>query len=99
MKTEHFNQLTPAETERLAILSEECGESVQIIGKILRHGFDSRNPNDPNGKGNRELLEHELAHIQHMIDRMIRAGDLTLPGIYRAQVQKEESIQKYLHHQ
>ena len=33
-----FNGLTPAEAERLALLMEECGEVVQIIGKVLRHG-------------------------------------------------------------
>ncbi len=32
----HFNELTPAEAERLAYLAEECGEAIQIIGKILR---------------------------------------------------------------
>ena len=35
---DHFNNLTPGEAERLAILAEECGEVIQIIGKILRHG-------------------------------------------------------------
>ena len=35
----NFNQLTPAETERLAILAEECGEVIQAVGKILRHGY------------------------------------------------------------
>lgn len=34
---ENFNGMTPAETERLAILVEECGEVVQIGMKILRH--------------------------------------------------------------
>jgi hypothetical protein len=36
-----FNQLTDAEAERLALLAEECGEVVQVIGKILRHGYES----------------------------------------------------------
>lgn len=46
---EHFNGLTPAEAERLAMLSEECGEVIQIIGKILRHGYDSYHPDDQPG--------------------------------------------------
>lgn len=44
---QHFNGLTPAEAERLALLSEELGEAQQAIGKILRHGYDSSNPVDP----------------------------------------------------
>jgi hypothetical protein len=33
---ENFNKLTPAETERLAWLIEECGEVVKAGSKILR---------------------------------------------------------------
>ena len=40
----NFNKLTAAQTERLAILSEELGEAQQAIGKIMRHGYDSCNP-------------------------------------------------------
>ena len=35
----HFNKLTPAQAERLAILIEECGEVIQAATKILRHGY------------------------------------------------------------
>lgn len=38
------NNLTAAEQERLAILAEEMGEALQIIGKIIRHGYESYNP-------------------------------------------------------
>ena len=34
-----FNELSPAEVERLAILAEEMGEAIQVIGKVLRHGY------------------------------------------------------------
>lgn len=40
----NFNGLSPAETERLALLSEEMGEVQQAIGKILRHGYESIHP-------------------------------------------------------
>ena len=39
--SDHFNGLTPVQAELLALLSDECGELVQIIGKIMRHGLDS----------------------------------------------------------
>lgn len=62
MSNEHFNRLTPAQAERLAMLAEECGEVIQIIGKILRHGYDSHHPNDPRTT-NRELLGRELTDL------------------------------------
>src|SRR5579872_899269 len=37
-------RLTPAQIERLALLAEECGEVMQAVSKILRHGYESRNP-------------------------------------------------------
>ena len=43
MGNETFNTgLTDAQRERLARLLEERGEVQQIIGKVLRHGFDIR---------------------------------------------------------
>lgn len=44
VSTQPFNRLTPAEAERLALLAEECGEAIQAIGKILRHGYESNHP-------------------------------------------------------
>lgn len=40
----HYNELTPEEHERLSLLMEECGEVVQIIGKIFRHGYERYPP-------------------------------------------------------
>ena len=55
------NDLTPAEVERLALLAEEAAEVIQVVGKIIRHGYESTHPNG--GKNNRELLEHELSDL------------------------------------
>jgi len=71
-----MNNLTPAQHERLAILSEECGEVVQAIGKILRHGVDSYSPNDPNRTSNLVLLETELFDVLATINAMVAEGDL-----------------------
>ena len=60
----HFNELTPAQAERLAILMEECGEVVQIIGKILRHGYDSCSPFGHNMETNRQALIRELFDVK-----------------------------------
>lgn len=36
------NNLTDVEIERLGLLAEECGEVLQLVGKILQHGYESR---------------------------------------------------------
>ncbi len=64
------NGLTPAQAERLAMLAEECGEVVQVIGKILRHGYDSRHPNG--GPTNKELLAAELRDVDAVVRAMGR---------------------------
>ena len=65
---DHFNRLSPAEAERLAMLAEECGEVVQVVGKILRHGYDSYHPDQqgmpPEARyTNRQALGHELTDL------------------------------------
>lgn len=77
----NYNKLTPEEIERLAMLSEECGEVVQIVGKILRHGYESRNPFAPAKLGeksptNRELLIGELRDIAAIVRMMENQNDI-----------------------
>lgn len=59
--SEHFNGLAPAEAERLAMLAEECAEVIQIVGKILRHGYNSCHPST--GIRNGYLLGQELRDV------------------------------------
>ena len=93
------NELTDAEVERLAILAEEMGEAQQIIGKILRHGYESYNPVVDTGLTNRRMLEKELGHVQHAIERMSEARDVNDSGILDYSGAKRQSIEKWLHHQ
>lgn len=65
----HFNKLTPAEAERLAMLAEECGEVIQVVGKILRHGYDSYHPVNPR-VSNRDLLAKELRDVNAILMAM-----------------------------
>ncbi len=94
----NFNELTPAETERLAILSEECGEVIQIIGKILRYGYESCNPEGFHPP-NRNLLIQELGDVFSIINLMNLKGDITYSKIEKAAIERTRFIQKYLHHQ
>ena len=75
MKTP-FNELTSAQAERLAILLEEMGEAQQAIGKILRHGYASQNPDVLDGPTNRESLERELGDVAAAMGLMFAANDL-----------------------
>lgn len=67
--TEHFNKLTPAEAERLAMLAEEAGEIIQIVGKILRHGYESNHPENPDWT-NRDLLGKEVTDLVAIVQMM-----------------------------
>jgi NTP pyrophosphatase (non-canonical NTP hydrolase) len=95
----HFNQLGPAEAERLSLLLEECGEVIQIVGKIQRHGYESFNPNDASATTNRALLERELGDLRHALSRMCFSGDVNEREIGKHQESKAKRIGPYLHHQ
>jgi NTP pyrophosphatase (non-canonical NTP hydrolase) len=97
--TNHFNDLTEAEQERLAVLIEECGEVVQIACKILRHGYESVNPITGNPETNRQGLERELGDLGHAVLRMEAAADINSLAIRARTASKSERIKAYLHHQ
>jgi NTP pyrophosphatase (non-canonical NTP hydrolase) len=99
--SEHFNELTPAEAERLACLAEECGEVVQAVGIILRHGFESRNPkgSDDGDPTNRETLERECGDILATLDLLGAARDINTEAMESARTKKHQSRKAYFHHQ
>lgn len=96
-----FNGLSPAEHERLAILSEELGEAQQAIGKILRHGYESSNPDvaPKNRVSNRVMLEKELGDVAFAIAFLGEASDVSRAMIWQYADEKRERIKPYLHHQ
>lgn len=93
----HFNNLDPAEAERLALLLEELGEAQQAIGKILRHGYESCHPDG--GPTNRETLERELGDVRAAEAMLLEAGDLNSAQVQLCSRQKQEKVKRYLHHQ
>ena len=94
----HFNELTPAEAERLALLLEELGETQQAIGKILRHGYHSVNPCAP-GPNNQEALEAELGHVQAAVKMMVDRFDLSPEAIDASCSLKLQTVVQWTHHQ
>lgn len=99
-KTEHFNGLTEGEQERLVILMEECNEVGSIIGKILRHGYESTNPDGDTSITNRVLLTKELGDVMQAIDMLsLKNNDIIYSDIINYKEVKENRPNKYLHHQ
>ena len=99
MSDSSSNELTDAEIERLAILSEELGEAQQCIGKILRHGYESYNPVVDTGMTNRRELERECGDIYEAISMLCHARDISDAAVNRRQAEKHVSIRRWLHHQ
>lgn len=97
MTAPQFNGLTPAEYERLAMLAEEAAEVVQIVGKILRHGYESKHPNSMNGPTNRQMLENEIADFYAIAGVMEDVKDVTVEGEAVRQAIKKK--RRYTHHQ
>ena len=95
------NGLTAASIERLALLSEECGEVIQVIGKILRHGFDSASPvpHEMGQETNRVLLAKEIADLNIIIWGLIEPSkDIEYETYIKKYKEKIERINKYLHY-
>ncbi|HVA92152.1 MAG TPA: hypothetical protein VNL71_20190 [Chloroflexota bacterium] len=92
-----FNKLSHDQAERLALLLEEMGEAQQIIGKILRHGYDSTHPDGV--LTNRDLLENELGDVDAAVQMLTRRGDLSSLNIKTSAFCKLQTVQRYLHHQ
>lgn len=93
------NGLTKADAERLALLLEEMGEAQHAIGKILRHGYESVNPDDLESPTNRQALAHEIGDVLCALDMMVNANDLPRKLIEQRRVEKAERVTRYLHHQ
>ena len=96
---DNFNDLTPAQTERLSILAEECGEVVQIVGKILRHGYDSFNPVSARRESNRSLLARELGDLRWIVSLILDSDDVSKDMVEHFRKSKGERAEQYLHHQ
>ena len=96
--TEHFNKLTSAEAERLAMLAEEAGEIAQMIGKILRHGYESYHPDDNDQVSNRVLLKNEINDFFGVVHGMVLMNDLSPLTFYDADTAWQRKL-KYAHHQ
>lgn len=97
-----FNELSPAEVERLALPVEEMGEVLRMIGKVMRHGYSSSNPllNDDNNDRltNREELQKEVGDLLFALRLMGESRDIDLGKVDAYAESKGNRIWKWMHH-
>lgn len=93
-----MSKLSPAELERLAILAEECAEVVHIIGKIVRHGYESYHPESDSSITNRKLLEKELGDLECAVLLMTQKNDISEDAITAATGEKLLRIENTMHY-
>src|SRR5687767_13493134 len=86
------------EAERLAFLMEELGESLQAMGKIVRHGWLSVDPmmKQQDQTTNRANLERELGNAAAAMALMVEAGDICGEWVIDAATDKLKSVRKWL---
>jgi len=93
------NGLSETEIERLALMTEECGEVLQVIGKILRHGYIATDPNTGAKYDNRAALSREVGDFAYASGLMCEVGDLSVDDVEWASNAKAKRCLNYLHHQ
>ncbi len=91
------NNLSPAEAERLAWIVEECGEILQAIGKIVRHGYESGRPQGMTS--NRQDLEREIGNLLAALLLAEICGDVSSVTIELARDAKFATVGPFLHFQ
>lgn len=89
-----YNNLSPAEIERLALLIEDAGKVVAVAGKAIREGY-----RPPSMYNNREELEEKLGNLGYAIHLMVANGDLCSEKMEESLDIREENISNYLHEQ
>lgn len=93
------NGLSPQECERLALVMEEMAEVSQVIGKILRHGYDSFNPTIPKADTNRLLLAKEIGDVAYALNLLSAAEDVDMVEVSQSFHKKAETFRHWNHHQ
>ena len=88
---DHFNKLTNPEIERLACLLEECGEVIQVIGKIERHGFEHSHPKYGD-RTNRENLALEVGDLLVAIQMILDSKDIDQDKLDEYRILKSKKI-------
>jgi len=92
---EPFNELTPAEAERLAMLMDAASDVIKIASKTLLHGYESHHPANPSIT-NRMLLSREVTDLCATVEMMDRDFDGTVCQDTASVIERKL---RYAHHQ
>ncbi len=92
----YFSGLSPGLLERLALLSEECAEVCKIVGKIIRHGYESCHPDT--GECNSDLIEEEIGHVLAAIKLLEKSENIDINVVKGYKKAKLRNVKEYLHH-
>ena len=94
------NSLSESELERLIMLAEECGEVVQAVGKIVRHGYESCHPDVHGGDWtNRQELAREVLDVIAMVNLMLLMEDIDVDLSMSNVISRINHKMTYTHHQ
>lgn len=93
--TDFSMRLRARDLELYALLLEECGEVVQVCGKILRHGEASCHP--VSGERNRDSLHKELGDVMAAVQLLAHHGLLSIPEVRARARDKHQRVGRYLH--
>jgi hypothetical protein len=74
---------------------EECSEVTQICAKILRHGYESYHPLEPE-ISNRRLLEYEISDLFAVLALAVSEKDINPSNLNVVEALKKKS--RYLHY-
>jgi NTP pyrophosphatase (non-canonical NTP hydrolase) len=93
-----FNNLTPVETECLAILAEEAGELCSASAKVLRHGKNATC--DGIDYDNLKKVAEEFADVLAAMSVCMYNGVLsqTAVDVHDLQHAKIKKLKGYVHH-
>lgn len=72
-----MEQLTKAQIECLARLSEECSEVIKVCNKVLRSGWDAGDSRDPMGRTYKDNMGEELGDLLEAIKLVQRFEGVT----------------------
>ncbi len=88
MSNRHPHPEQLAHQYEIGVLSEECGEVVQIIGKTLRHGYDSYNPDDKSKRTNLDLIHDEIGDVLGATSFAVERGLLDVTKLENSRIDK-----------
>lgn len=88
--------LSLAQTERLVLLVEECGEVIQAATKILRYGYDGVYES---GVLNRHQIELEIGDVLAVTDLLIGGDDVDSDSIELYAKEKKKKLKRNTLHQ